>query len=563
MKDKGKLFFITFTIILIILIIIYFYINVRNNYDSKLRGLHLQKRYISYKTPIHNVYIVTTHILLTLAKNLQKSLLKLNIFSEIIVNLTEEQSLNSTENDLFIIISNFSEHNFLPLRYIFYQIEQKNSKWFTPKYMNILDNADFVWDLCITNYDKYKDIVPFEKLKIIMLPFSNEKILDQKYISNANYDILFFGTHNERRYKILDNLSKKYKTKFLSETFNDERDEYIKNSKIILNLHYYEDAFLETARIIDILPYNKIIISEKSHVDDWYQMDLYKNLVIYIDKIDNNLSNIDNLYYEIDKYLQPENYNSFVNNLEKNKMELEQKTLYFLAKNLLPYYKNNINIDLEDNKIYCLHLLETPERIKIFNSQKYKPNVEIFPAIKDSSGSINNVLSYKILIYNAKRCNLDKITICEDDCIFKKDFNEKFDIINSFLNKHNNWDIFVGVMTEVPDNSIIKNVYRYKKVIFVELNKMISTVFNIYNKSSFDTIINWNEDDLDVDDNTIDQYLKRMDLKIITTYPFEFRCTNTDSTLYGSNLFDQYERMFQNSLNILENKIKNMNIIDL
>jgi len=560
MKDKGKLIFITFIIVLIILVIIYFYINARNNYDSKLRGLDLKKRYISYKTPIHNVYIVTTHILLTLAKNLQKSLLKLNIFSEIIVNLTEEQSLNSTENDLFIIISNFSEHNFLPLRYIFYQIEQKNSKWFTPKYMNILDNADFVWDLCITNYDKYKDIVPFEKLKIIMLPFSNEKILDQKYISNAYYDILFFGTHNERRYKILDNLSKKYKTKFLSETFNDERDEYIKNSKIILNLHYYEDAFLETARIIDILPYNKIIISEKSHVDDWYQMDLYKNLVIYIDIIDNNLSNIDNLYYEIDKYLQPENYNSFVNNLEKNKMELEQKTLYFLAKNLLPYYKNNININLEDNKIYCLHLLETPERIKIFNYQKYKPNVEIFPAIKDSSGYINNVLSYKILIYNAKRCNLDKITICEDNCIFKEDFNEKFDIINSFLNKHNIWDIFVGVMTEVPDNVIIKNVYRYNNVIFIELNKMMSTVFNIYNKSSFDTIINWNDDDLNLNDNKIDQYLKRMDLKIITTYPFEFICTNT---LWGSNKFDHYERIFQNSLNILENKIKNMNIIDL
>lgn len=540
---------------LIILLIIYIFVNIRNNYSKKkyLRN----KRYINYKNPIYNLYIITINSLLPIAQNLQKLLLKLNISSKIIINLTKEQCLNSTENELYIIISNNIEHDFLPLRYIFYQIEQINSKWLTPKYINILVNADFVWELCITQYNKYKDILPLENIKINIIPYRNEN----KNNSNIIYDILFFGYQNERINRILEKLSKKYKIK-LTENFSEEIYEYIKKSKIILNLQY-GDAFLETSKIIDILPYNKIIISEKSHDDDWYQMDLYKNLVIYVDKIDNNLSNIYNLYYEIDKYLQPENYNSFVNNLEKNKKELEQKTLYFLSKNLLPYYKNNPIIDLKDNKIYCLHLLETPYRIKIFNSQKYKPDFEIFPAIKYSPGWIGTGLSYKTLIYNAKRCNLNKITICEDDCMFKEDFNEKFNIINSFLNKDNNWDIFVGVMAEVPDNAIIKNVYRYKNVIFLELNKMMSAVFNIYNKSSFDTIINWNENDLNFDDNTIDQYLKRMDLKIITTYPFEFSCTNTDSTLWGSNLFDHYEKMFQNSLNILENKIKNMNIIDL
>jgi hypothetical protein len=82
-------------------------------------------------------------------------------------------------------------------------------------------------------------------------------------------------------------------------------------------------------------------------------------------------------------------------------------------------------------------------------------------------------------------------------------------------------------------------------------------VFNIYNKSSFDAILEWDEHNNNVDNNTIDQYLKNKKLSIITTLPFEFMCIDTESTLWGANLYDSYNKLFKLSTEILKKKINN------
>ena len=75
------------------------------------------------------------------------------------------------------------------------------------------------------------------------------------------YDIFFYGTYNDRRAAILNVLKSKYNIKIGFGVVEDERDNYIKSSKIIINLHYYDNAAIETARFNEVLKFGKLIIS--------------------------------------------------------------------------------------------------------------------------------------------------------------------------------------------------------------------------------------------------------------------------------------------------------------
>jgi hypothetical protein len=498
--------------------------------------------------------ILTSKLIESIALNMQNIFNRLNISSTIIYELSEEDENN---DEFYIIIyNNFNKH-FLPKKYILYVIEQTSSKYFRDNnYLNMIKNADYIWDFCVKNRKLFIEY-PFSNYYYLACPFVKE----DTFITSNKYDILFYGSINNRRRAILDKLTPKYNIYIANNIKGAEKDNIIKQSKIILNLHYYYEAGLETCRLNEVLKYNKLVISELPF-DDYYNTELYKKSVVFIDNINDNLSNIENLYNIIDKYLENDiEYNKKINDIIINNNFLQNKSEFNIQKLLLPLNlginKTKIvyNYDLISDKIYCLHLVETPNRIKAFNKQKNRPDVEIFPAIKYNPGWRGCALSYVNLIYNAKRFNFDKFTICEDDCRYPDNFDTLYTTINDALNKIKNWDIFVGCVADLPKNTTINNVYKYKNITFIEIDKMNSNVFNIYNKSCYDTIINWDFNNKDNNTNTIDTYIQKQNFKIIITYPFYFDCLNVESTLWGKNLYDHYNNLFQESLKIIKNKL--------
>lgn len=55
--------------------------------------------------------------------------------------------------------------------------------------------------------------------------------------------------------------------------WQEERDKTIAQAKIVINLHYYDNAILETARLSYLLSNQCIIVSEKSDdpvLDKWH-----------------------------------------------------------------------------------------------------------------------------------------------------------------------------------------------------------------------------------------------------------------------------------------------------
>lgn len=500
--------------------------------------------------------IVTSKIIESIAINLKMLLTKNNVKSYITYMLTDDDINNQKSNTIYIIIYNSRIDLKLPKNYIYYQIEQSNYKNLNLSYIN---NSNIIWDFSIKNYKKYNNNNNFQKLFYMPMPFyfeDNTNIINDKYIK---YDIFFYGACNKRRKLILTKLNKKYnnKIKIGFGIFDKERDYYIKSSKIIINLHYYDDAAIETARFNEVLQYNKLIISETSpHKYDYYNRNIYKEFVEFVNVIDTDISELCSL---IDMYLNNEElYNDKIKYIKENKHKLRDISEYFLKRNLLSIIepsKININYTLNSNNIYCLHLPETPNRYTAFTEQPnydiIQYNIEIYPAIKYSPGWKGCAFSYINLIYNAKLCNLKQITICEDDCCFNNDFNNKYSIILEFLEKLNNWDIFVGILAELPKDTTLSNIYSYKNMTFIEINKMHSAVFNIYNNSCFDKILEWDIKTTSAD-NQIDQYIKQCNFRIIVPVPFEFSCLNVDSTLWGKNMFDEYNNMFENSNKTIE-----------
>jgi len=215
-----------------------------------------------------------------------------------------------------------------------------------------------------------------------------------------------------------------------------------------------------------------------------------------------------------------------------------------------------------DPTIVCLHLLQTPYRIEIFVSQPHVPPkdvIRIYPAIKYEPGWVGCGMSYKNIMQNAIRSNLQTITVCEDDCQFKPGFEQKYSIIRSFLSelsKTRGWDIFVGCVAGLPPNTVFKNITVYENMLFIEVDQMHSMVFNIYNSSSYDTICEWDSTNRDVHTNTIDKYIKNAKMRIVLTYPFEFSCLNCRSTIWNCDKYDAYSKMFDQSSNLIKHKIQ-------
>ena len=100
-----------------------------------------------------------------------------------------------------------------------------------------------------------------------------------------------------------------------------------------MNLHYYNEADLETCRLNEVINYNKIIVSENIPPEDSCAKELYKDFVLFVkEDIKEDLSNIDQLYEAIDKALL---INIDSNKFDLYKQDLEDKTTYLFTNSLI------------------------------------------------------------------------------------------------------------------------------------------------------------------------------------------------------------------------------------
>jgi hypothetical protein len=82
-------------------------------------------------------------------------------------------------------------------------------------------------------------------------------------VQNPDIDVLYYGSVNARRRKILDELDRTgMRIERLFGIYGDERDAVIARSKVIVNLHYYDHAVFEIFRVSHLLANRKCVVTE-------------------------------------------------------------------------------------------------------------------------------------------------------------------------------------------------------------------------------------------------------------------------------------------------------------
>jgi hypothetical protein len=324
---------------------------------------------------LNSFIIIASHFVIKIAESLSLMLKSLNYptiisYGEISQDMINKN--NSRPTEYFIILS----HNLSTIvpsdgKYIIYQLEHKRKKisGINNSSSNI-QNSIFSMNHSLENINNFEEQNK-NKLNYFPMPIINslqEINLSLKSNNKYDYDLLFFGSLNPRRCRIINKLKTKYNIFSTDSKYGEELYKLIRRSKIIINLHSYQEAILETARINEVLPFNKLIISELPCDADIVNKVFYEDKVVYCSRINNDLLNISSLYEQIDKYLNMETYMEYI---KRNKDSITK--IYENSKNKLGEILQKYN--LINNELYSIafnkeYLSQTDNFNLLYNTTK-------------------------------------------------------------------------------------------------------------------------------------------------------------------------------------------------
>jgi hypothetical protein len=178
--------------------------------------------------------------------------------------LTKNRLIQDGINIIFGAHIDPDQHQDLPKNVVVFNTEQlpENSVWVNDAYKTILQNS-FVWDYSNTNYFRIS-----HRNKALIGFYYDQELRRIPAAQEKKWDLLFYGSINERRKEILDALtSKGLKIKVVFGVYGPERDLLIGQSRAVLNLHFYDSQILEQIRIFYPLINQIPVISENFLVD--------------------------------------------------------------------------------------------------------------------------------------------------------------------------------------------------------------------------------------------------------------------------------------------------------
>jgi hypothetical protein len=132
------------------------------------------------------------------------------------------------------------------------------------------------------------------------------------------YDVLFIGSRSHRRDIILNSISEipGIKWRIVQESiFGKVREEIVRQSRIVINLHYYEKNF-ETVRLFWLLSLGAFVIAEADIEINSRVMEEYDGSMVF--------STYSNFVETVKKYLEPE--------MEHERLKIATKGYEFIRK---------------------------------------------------------------------------------------------------------------------------------------------------------------------------------------------------------------------------------------
>ena len=423
---------------------------------------------------------------------------------------------------------------------IIYQVEQSTSKrWFSDTYINAMKDSFAVADyntINVKNLRSYGVHYP----KVWLLPIGSSAKSAYHPSNEVNFtkqwDFVFYGTYktSPRRLHLLAELQKHFRVKVVGGVNDDSLWDIIRQSHAVVNIHYYENALLETPRIMESLSLKVPVLSEEAQNQNDYPE--FQRVVRYF-KTNDSLSMIEVAKSFLQNPVQQFDINHSVHHSSSIFSFCFHRMLFGLGFLPLTFFDTfqvkDLHMKLKWLKSaetglngIVISMPETIERYNVFRLQTQlftKTHFQSFVGIRHSyiPPWISCGLTFKAIAAAALRVGLQVLTIAEDDFLFPSDFESKVKIVTEYLHHlQGEWHIFSGLIAEVSEDTLVLNQSVYKGIYFISINRMVSMVYNIYNHGPLRMMAKWNVTDVNQTENQIDKYLNRqLNLTVIVTLP--------------------------------------------
>ena len=442
---------------------------------------------------------------------------------------------------------------------ISFQMEQTvSSRWFSSEYQFILQNSYAVLEYATHNF-------PFlEKIKIAFPHVHHLPVCGLLSYENTGsqvektYEVLFYGDNSSspRRQRLLSELKRKFHVLIINDVFGSPLERMIQSAQIVVNLHYYEDGLLEVPRIWQCLSLGIPVVSETSK--DQKEYPELEGVVTFFEQgsIDSMMSSV------IDTLKNPPSKQKILSAISASSKKFSFMFDRFLVATgfLSSLYASEMSLPIPLTNKVIISMPETFMRRRGISAEPLLNNWSIFDGIRRQPGWLGCGLSHYVIARHALRLGMKRIQIAEDDVLFEEHFLEKIEIVHKFLDKKNDtWDLFCGLISDLHKDTRILSVENFDGITFVTIDKMTSTVFNIYNENFLQRMILWDFTNLN-SENTIDRFIENLpNLKVIVSLPFLVRQNDLyQSVLWG---FDNklYSEMINKSENQLQKKVSQFN----
>lgn len=499
--------------------------------------------------------ILCTPHTLFIARAISKRLEEHGIASEIATG-----PIKNFDHDFYIVLCAQMFSRLPPAKKrVIFQLEQSvSSRWFTPEYMNALTESFGVLEYSLANIDYLaKNGLKYPSVHYLPIGASQGRSIENS-ISIKKYDFVFYGDSlsSDRRRRFIEKLQEKYIVKVCNDLFGEDLYNIIRESRAVINIHYYEGALLETPRICECISLGVPVLSEGTSDKDEYPE--LKDAVKFFDE-----GSIDSMMACASEML---NNVATMSSTLPAAVSVSATRFDFMFDRFLTALGVIPANEILERPIYvarasdffALSLPETIERRRII-AKSLPDGCELFDGIRHSLGWVGCGGSFNALSRYAIANDVDRLAVIEDDVELPDNFNDVLREVNEYLDRREaGWDIFSGLMADVHPHAKVLSVDQFEGRTYVTIDKMTSTVFNIYNRSALDLLSRWDPLNTDAVTNTIDRYLERQQgLRVIVAVPFIVgHKEDATSTLWGFEN-ERYTPMIAEAQRKIEMLIRN------
>lgn len=502
--------------------------------------------------------ILTTQHCLFVAELIARQLSRIGVRSQIVF---EKPTQGFVQAPHFVICPQmFAE---LPELYVAFQMEQTvSSRWLTERYMSMLEHSFAVFEYSQLNLGYFtSNGLSYRQMYFMPIGYLNDYPANRPMRApEKEYDVLFYGdATNERRKAFIAQIEQKYRVKVIGNLFGEALYEELRKAKVLINIHYYEGALLETTRIYESLSLDCLIVSESS-VD----IDEHQNLANIVDFVD--IGDADAMVERLDYWLADAQRRE--DKVQHNRQLLQHQPNwfeYFFQRFLLAtenidfdtfYRLAGHNIQFKGDFV-CLGLPESVERRKDFMADN-RYGIEYFPGLRHELGWVGCGMSYKFIMRKAKELRLPHITVCEDDVEFLDGWEAKYQtVLGHLVENAGVWDVFSGFIADLHADTKVLELTEVDDLEIVHIDHMVSAVLNVYNAGFYDAILRWDETNHDVHINAIDRYMENQEhIRVFTVHPFLVgHKEEQHSTLWGFQN-SRYNALIEQSTSMLGERIE-------